>query len=245
MVPELRLDLYDCRHFDKPWVGSMDRQSKGLAGENGLYEALLILAKARKYQEVELLGRPDPAPDPGEAYMIGEKNYYPDCYLRVDDREYLFESKNIFFYFDKTNNWGGRAKPLGRLSPFFMEPASWVNEMLAYKKWDEPRYPIRGSGHNIRDADGKQRWEYAHYVSIHNIQSLTRVYVSTVPSYNGQKAWNALTAIFGSLDNMIFTHHPILSGEMCRDELDTECRDKASKWLTMELFHLLQGGVKA
>ena len=236
-IPELQLDLYSCRHFDGQWTKSIDKNAKGHAGENGLYEALRLVARQKHYQQVEQLGEPDPVDDPSEAHQIGEISDFPDCYLRVDDTEYLFESKNIFFYF---GNWGGRVQLNNqqRGSPFYMEPASWVKSRIESKKWNEPRYPVRGSG-KVVWKNGRSVREYTHWIVLHNTQKVRKVYVSTCPSYNGQKAWNELFTCFG--DRMVFTHHPILNTSMCSDDVDSTCKDQTFWRLTLELDNLIEG----
>jgi len=236
-IPKLRPDLYTCRHFNKEWTKSIDKNAKGLAGENGLYEALRLVARQKKYQQVEQLGEPDLVDDPSEAHQIGEISDFPDCYLRVDDTEYLFESKNIFFYF---GNWGGRVQLNNRQrgSPFYMEPAWWVKSRIASKKWNEPRYPVRGSG-KVVWKNGKSVKEYTQWMVLHNTQKVRKVYVSTCPSYNGQKAWNELFTLFGG--RMVFTHHPILSSSLCSDEIDARCRETTFQGLAVELSELIEG----
>src|SRR3989442_14905485 len=82
---------YNCNHFTKRWAESFGDEGnsiKGLGGENGLYHALCMIAREEHLEEPKQLGEPDPV----STAILARTSGYPDCYLRVDDREYLLES---------------------------------------------------------------------------------------------------------------------------------------------------------
>ncbi len=236
--PTLRRDLYNCRHFTEAWtqreVGK-DKNSKGLAGELGLYYALKLVAKWKNYRPPTLLGEPSPAPDP---QVIARTNDYPDCYMKVDAHEFLFEAKNIFYYH---GNW-----KKGTL--FYVQQENWIRSLATQgKKWYEKQYPVRGTQQQVRHGT-RREWEYQEYITITNIQNVTKVYVSTVPSLNDW-AWGELEGFFGQ--NLIWTHHPILETEdpgltakFVQTPGDRECSLTTLAWLTAELSFLIDRNLR-
>jgi len=248
MVWELRPELYRCRHFSKAYSDQFDKNYKGTVGENFLYDALKALANEERISPPELLGEPTPVYDPE---IIARTNDYPDCYLKIDDKEFLFECKNLFYY--------PIDHPREPPNPFFVQQENWVRELATWgKRWFEPEYPIRGTSRKIRKGDHTE-WVYERRVricshepihstiritSIRNgtcpcpdIQSVGRVYVATVPTYNGW-ARSELEGFFG--ENLVFTQHAMLSPEMEETPEDHECRLTTFAYLKDELRFLME-----
>src|SRR2546427_5303602 len=129
---------YSCKHFTKDWAESFGDEGnsiKGLAGENRLYHALCMIAKEEHLEEPKQLGEPDPV----STAILARTSGYPDCYLRVDDREYLLESRNVCYYHEP-NGWKGS---YGRPHEFFEETLAWVKAITERKGWLEDKYPVR------------------------------------------------------------------------------------------------------
>jgi hypothetical protein len=169
---------------------------------------LRIVAKMRNQAAPVLIGEPD---DPE---MIARKDSFPDCY----GFNSLWEARNLCF--DRNAN------PKDPAQLFFRVPLERHGRMMGVKdvtdgkKWDEPRYPIRGSRrHTV--VDGNDVYDYS-YVMIK--QNARRFYVSTVYSYT-QDAQFELHRFFG--DNLVFVDHPLLSHEMCIDDEDRACKQEA------------------
>src|SRR6266566_2487376 len=134
---------YNCKHFTRDWVESFGRDGnsiKGLAGENRLYHALCMIAREEHLEDPKQLGEPDPV----STAILARTSGYPDCYLRVDDREYLFEARNVCYYHA---DWNRSQTGWKRKQLFYQEPLDWVKAITTSpaRKWLEDRYPIRGT----------------------------------------------------------------------------------------------------
>jgi len=222
---------YRCRHFTKEWTTLYDKAAKGLAGENSVYRALDVLS--REYHlggSPTLLGEPDEVPEPPK--IIARKSDFPDVYYRVDDAEFLFEAKNIFYYHAKWGEFG---------QVFYRQPPAWVKKWATEgKKWHEEHYPVRGTLKVIREGK-KTRREYGQYITISNMQKVTPVYIATVHSYTPD-AEGELNRFFG--ENQVFTNHAMLTEELVTTREDGLCSQNALGNLMSPLIEIIEKSLK-
>jgi hypothetical protein len=214
-------DPYACRHFTTAWKGSLNDAKKGLAGENFLYEALQTVAR------IENEARPGSVilaqlGEPSQAEILGRTNDYPDCWLKIGDFESLWEARNTCY--DRFAN------PKDPKQEFFRTPLSRIGRIAGVKDitkgklWDADRYPVRGTQRQVwNPAIRKPVTDYERWVYPTIKQKVRRFYVSTIGGricYH-QDAIDELDRFFGG--NQIYTNHPMLTDNLCRDAEDRAC----------------------
>ena len=203
----------------------MNDWQKGVAGESQLYEALKIVAQVKKCPEPVLLGEADPVVETVQLARYrklpdGSKQSFPDCYLRLDDRESLWECKNNCYYHVK-GGWGKYHDEFWRQSP------EWVRREVKSKAWNEPRYPIRDKARTVWNPQTHLYEREPVYVYTNtNTRDITKFYVGTIPSFL-QSAWFDMVEFIGNENRLVFSEHPLLSSDLCEEPEDKECSETA------------------
>ncbi len=231
---------YDCRHFTKSWCVPLKNlfSEKGKSGEDFLYNVLCEVAGILRTNPPELLGEPDPVYEDVRAEILGRTNEYPDCYLKVDDLETLWEAKNIFYYH---GDW--HRKNTSYKTPFFYQQEQWVRRYVTSKHWDERAYPIRNSARDVWSKERGQavkqyQWVYP------NIEKTRKVYVATVQSYNGF-AQTLLDKFFGNAQ--IFANHAMFTPEFLEkinastSPVEVDCAIETQGLLRKQVMDLVYG----
>lgn len=228
---------YSCKHFTSDWKKSINQNAKGLAGELVLFDRLKAIALVKKYPAPVLLGEPDI-----ETELLARKDSFPDCLLTIDDYAFLFEARNLCF-----DIYTKPARDL-YLGMFFRIPlehrgrSMGARDVTTAKEWNAPRYPIRGTKKQVWDSDlGRPVWQYARYTDIIKENDRTKVYISTLPSYN-PPAWQELVRFFGK--NMVFTEHPMLTPDLWVDSEDETCAEETEDNLLVSLVDLIDRNLK-
>jgi hypothetical protein len=174
---------------------------------------------------------------------------YPDVYSRIGAHEFLVESKNVFYYPLPNPPHKGEffeQPPYHKAQPNPNDDEfGYTALQILNKAWKEPKYPIRGSGHNER-IDGRQT-KVLDYIEIQNMDKVTHVLIGTLPSINvkarAMLEHSDLEVEFG------WTHHAIISAPS-KPELtklfvvepeDVQCAYSTSRALVGILTDIVRG----
>jgi hypothetical protein len=222
---------YNCKHFTKAWSNSFGpdgKNVKGEAGERMTYEVLREIARDNHLTQLELLGESDPV----DTAILARKSKFPDCWIRIDDLDWLFEVRNVCYYHA---DWSGK---LGWNHTFYLQDSAWVAGVTKGKDWWEERYPIRNTRRMRWNTVTKQReavWDWTPMLSM-NTNKRKKTYVSTVASFN-DKARTKLDDFYGKRE--IFTEHPIMTPELAETDEDKLCFAETHYRLRTELEKVL------
>ena len=154
-----------------------------------------------------------------QVHPIEQVDDNPDFLVQGDTSKYayLFEVKNDF----------RRLRPDG--SPTYGN--SYDAYGICNKNWNVNRFPLRGSGRNVKQ--GTSTTWVVNYVTV--TKKIIKAMIGTYPSYD-EEAWNALVSQFGN--NLIWAGHGIIPPGLVGPE-DQACQDETLTTLSRALKQFL------
>ncbi len=212
-----------CRHFTRNWCGRVNliqrgKIDKGQAGESAVYGALDSLKEQGLLTEhpFQLAG----------SYQLADTHDFPDLLAIGQNKAYLFEVRNTFFWIEGAEISG-------------VKDLDWVNDMVLGKNWTAREFPLRGDDKTYLKWDKALGKPVRHRFTVKVPEGMeaVKVYVSTLPFFT-ESAKERMDLEFPN--RQIHTFHGILPPKYVETVEDLNCWNLTQSRLTNLLRNLLE-----